>query len=124
GSRTPVVLQHHPALDLAHWTWQKRKRQGLDDAPALAKVLFPLSRGLVLHGHLHRRIRRKIITASGHLDLICAPSASLVHPDPTRMAGYNLYDIADDGLLRSVTSYRYDEASRTFSAAPVPEESV
>jgi 3',5'-cyclic AMP phosphodiesterase CpdA len=122
GNRTPVLLQHHPALDMPAWTWAKRKMEGLDDAAHLGKLLFELPRGLVLHGHLHRRIHRRLSTREGHLELVGAPSASLVHPDPARMAGYNLYDVADDGVLRSLSSYRYDESTGGFGAVAVPEE--
>jgi 3',5'-cyclic AMP phosphodiesterase CpdA len=122
--RTPIILQHHPAVDLATWTWRKRKTDGLTDARDLGQVLATLPRALVLHGHLHRRIHRKLATNAGHVDLIGAPSASLVHPDPRRMAGYNEYDIGEDGALKSAIGYRYDPASNGFSTVSIPEETI
>ena len=84
------------------------------------RLLAPLSRGLLLHGHLHRRIHRKLATLGGHVDVIGATSASLVHPSPARMAGYNLYELSEDGELTSLESYVFDEAKNEFSRAALP----
>jgi 3',5'-cyclic AMP phosphodiesterase CpdA len=122
--KMPILLQHHPALDLAHWTWRKRKTNGLEDTAALGAVLDDLPRALVLHGHLHRRIHRRLSTRDGQVHIIGAPSASLVHPSPERMAGFNAYDISPDGKLESAIGYRYDPASRGFLAVSLREETI
>jgi 3',5'-cyclic AMP phosphodiesterase CpdA len=118
--RMPVVLQHHPwhnPTDRA-----KRLLQGLGDAEAEASSLDSLSRGLLLHGHLHRRIRRKMPTKGGHLDAIGATSASLIDESDERMAGFNIYDFAGDGALESATSYRLVPAGETFREVPIPTD--
>jgi 3',5'-cyclic AMP phosphodiesterase CpdA len=120
----PVILLHHPAVNMPAWTWTKRKMDGLDDAAELARILSDVPRGLLLHGHLHRRIYRRIPTRQGQIDMVGAASASLVHANPARMAGYNVYDIADDGTMRSLESYRYDEPTASFIAVDVPEETT
>jgi 3',5'-cyclic AMP phosphodiesterase CpdA len=122
--RTPVLLQHHPAVDLESWTWRKRKTNGLTDAAALGDVLFDLPRALVLHGHLHRRIHRRLPTRDGDVHIIGAPSASLVHPAPDRMAGYNVYELGENGSLQSAIGYRFDPSSRGFLAVSLPEETI
>jgi 3',5'-cyclic AMP phosphodiesterase CpdA len=122
--RMPVLLQHHPAVDLGSWTWRKRKTDGLTDAAELGEVLADLPRGLVLHGHLHRRIHRRLFTRSGDVHIIGAPSASLVHPAPERMAGYNVYEISESGEFESAIGYRFDPASRGFIAVSLPEETI
>jgi 3',5'-cyclic AMP phosphodiesterase CpdA len=115
AGRVPVFLQHHPVLHVETWTWRKRKMQGLQDADDLAALLSEVPRGLLLHGHLHRRMVRKLATRKGHVDVVGAPSASLYHPDPTRMAGYNVYDI-EAGELRAITAHRFDPASGSLAA--------
>jgi 3',5'-cyclic AMP phosphodiesterase CpdA len=118
--RTPVVLLHHPLFNPATWTRMKAKLEGLEDAGPLRELLAPLSRGLLLHGHLHRRIHHKLTTRAGHVDVVGATSASLVHASPTRMAGYNLYEITYDGAVVGLESYVYDEAAGEFRSAPLP----
>jgi 3',5'-cyclic AMP phosphodiesterase CpdA len=118
--RTPVVLLHHPLFNPATWTRMKARLEGLEDAGHLRELLTPLSRGLLLHGHLHRRIHHKLATRGGHVDVVGATSASLVHAHPTRMAGYNLYEIADEGAITALESYAYDAAAGDFVPAPLP----
>ena len=95
----------------------KVRLEGLEDAAHLRELLAPLSRGLLLHGHLHRRIHHKLATRDGHVDVVGATSASLVHNSPERMAGYNLYDIADSGQITALESYAYDEIAGDFQPA-------
>jgi hypothetical protein len=87
----------------------------------LKQLLLPLSHGLVLHGHLHRRIHRTLPTYGGHVDVVGATSASLVHPSPARMAGYNLYELSDEGAITSLESFFYDEAKGAFDRADLPK---
>lgn len=115
--RTPVVLLHHPLFNPAAWTRMKARLEGLEDASHLRELLLPLSRGLLLHGHLHRRIHHKLATRGGHVDVVGATSASLVHTSPARMAGYNLYEIDDDGAITALESYAYDETAGDFQPA-------
>lgn len=97
--RVPVVLQHHPL----HNPSSRRRTitNGLWDAGDLRSVLGPVPRGLVLHGHLHERLHRRVPTSAGVVDEVGATSASLEHEDGHRMAGFNLYEVGDDGLVGS-----------------------
>jgi 3',5'-cyclic AMP phosphodiesterase CpdA len=117
-SRTPVILLHHP-LHNPH-TWIKATLEGLDDAARLSRTLGSLERGLLLHGHLHRRLHRKLLTSTGHIDVIGATSASLAHESPERMAGFNLYELSNDGIITTIDSYRYDERARSFASTALP----
>jgi 3',5'-cyclic AMP phosphodiesterase CpdA len=116
--RTPVLLQHHP--------WHnppsalKSFFEGLWDAPAQGRALDGVPRGLLLHGHLHRRIHQHLTTSRGHIDAVGATSASLLHHGEDRMAAFNLYDIGDDGHIRDITSHRLDPELRTFHESPIP----
>jgi hypothetical protein len=117
----PVLLQHHPWHNSPRFT--KRLLQGLSDSAAQATTLAQLTRGVLLHGHLHRRIRRRLVTEAGHLDTIGSTSASLIHETDEQMAGFNLYDFADDGSLQDATSFRLsasDDARRGFIEVPIP----
>ncbi len=116
--RFPVIVLHHPVHDPP--TWLKRRLEGLSDAGRLKQLVLPLERGLVLHGHLHRRIHRTLATYGGHLDVVGATSASLVHPSPERMGGYNLYEVTDGGELASLESYLYDETKKDFTRTDLP----
>jgi 3',5'-cyclic AMP phosphodiesterase CpdA len=91
--RIPVVLVHHPPVDSRTRLWQLR--DGLTDAAALRSVLAPLDRGLVLFGHLHRRVRY----AFRSLDVVAASGAALDHPDVSIRAGYNVYELDGHDVL-------------------------
>lgn len=115
--RTVVVLQHHPWHNKS---WLHGLIEGLVDAPAEAEALRHLDRGLLLHGHQHRRIHRKIGTDHGHIDAVGATSASLLHTSDARMAGFNVYEIGDDGALGAFSSMRFDGEARAFVEVPIP----
>lgn len=119
-SRTPILLQHHPWHNPARLS--KCLLEGLSDAPAEARLFSHLPRGLLLHGHLHRRVHRKLDTDSGHLDAVGATSASLLDERDERMAGFNVYEIGQDGALGTIKSYRLELETRTFREVPIPRE--
>jgi 3',5'-cyclic AMP phosphodiesterase CpdA len=104
--RTPVIMIHHPPVDRRMRLAQLR--DGLVDAASLRSSLASLSRGLVLFGHLHVRVRCKLRTASGALDVVCASGAALDHPDPSVRAGFNLYEIDSEGAIASVQAHVLD----------------
>ena len=107
--RMPVVLVHHPPVDSRPRLLQVR--DGLADAAALRDALAPLGRGLLLFGHLHVRLRCRLLTAAGKLDVICASGAALDHPDLSVRAGWNLYELDHHGELVSVEARVIDPAS-------------
>ncbi len=92
--RLPVVLVHHPPVDSR--ARFRQLRDGLTDAASLRGVLAPLSRGLVLFGHLHCRVR----CALRSVDVVGASGAALDHPDDTIRAGYNLYELDEERVVR------------------------
>jgi len=104
--RTPVILIHHPPVDRRIRLAQLR--DGLVDAASLRSSLAPLARGLVLFGHLHVRLRCRMQTASGALDAVCASGAALDHPDASIRAGFNLYEIDDQGRIAAVRALVLD----------------
>jgi 3',5'-cyclic AMP phosphodiesterase CpdA len=113
AGRTPVVLQHHPPDNPP--SRLKTMLEGLHDADELQRALAPVTRGLVLHGHLHRRLRRTLTTHAGSIDVIGATSASLVHDDRRRMAGYNIYEIGPDGSVENLSCGIFDPHTKRFS---------
>jgi len=117
--RTPVVLLHHPPVD-ARWRIF-RLRDGLVDAASLRRTLDGLSRGLVLYGHTHVRVRCRLFTASGTLDVVSASGAALDHPDDAVRAGFNRYGFDDDGRIASVESYVIDPSGRGLRSTAIPE---
>jgi len=76
-SRTPVFLQHHPWHNPPER--MRRLMEGLYDAEEEAALLQHIERGLLLHGHLHRRVHRMLQTNAGHIDAVGATSASPLH---------------------------------------------
>jgi len=116
--RTVVVLQHHPWHGFASLT--KTRLEGLVDAGQQLNALSRLPRGLLLHGHLHRRVRRRITTEVGHLDAVGTTSASLVHHHPDKAAGFNVYEIADDGAITDVSALRVDPETGATAPAELP----
>jgi 3',5'-cyclic AMP phosphodiesterase CpdA len=116
--RTPVVALHHPAVD--RWSRVKRHLEGLRDAPALLDRLRPLASGLLLHGHLHRRIQRTVPGAARALVQVGATSASLHNDAADRMAGFNVYDIPEAGGRASILAHVYSPATGEFHVQSVP----
>ena len=104
--RTPVILIHHPPVDRRMRLAEIR--DGLVDAAALRSSLAPLSRGLVLFGHLHVRVQCTLRTASGALNAVCASGAALDHSDPSIRAGFNLYEIDGEGTIATVKAHVLD----------------
>jgi len=118
AKRTLVVAIHHPAVQ--PWPRIKAHLEGLRDAPGLLALLADVPRGLLLHGHLHRREQRSIPTRTGKLQQIGATSASLHHESPDRMAGFNLYDVDERGLLRA-EAVVFDPAQTSFHTESIPK---
>ena len=114
--RTPIVLIHHPPVDTRPRIAQLR--DGLVDAAALRSSLARLSRGLVLFGHLHVRVRCELPTLSGKLDVIGASGAALDHPDRSVRAGFNLYEF-DDVALASVEAHVVDPQTGGLQATTI-----
>ncbi|HUL78884.1 MAG TPA: metallophosphoesterase [Vicinamibacteria bacterium] len=122
AGRVPVILVHHPPVDARNRLAQLR--DGLVDAAPLRSALAPLSRGLVLFGHLHVRVRCVLHTASGALDVVGASGAALDHPDPEVRAGFNLYEIADDGRTVTMEAHVIDTSGLGLRPSAIPERSA
>jgi 3',5'-cyclic AMP phosphodiesterase CpdA len=119
AKRVPVVALHHPAVH--GWSRLKAHVEGLRDSAALLAELRPLARGLVLHGHLHRRVQRAVATDSGQLMQVGATSASLHHDEAERMAAFNLYDVTGGDAPPRVEAYVYSPETATFRLESVPK---
>jgi 3',5'-cyclic AMP phosphodiesterase CpdA len=117
-ARTLVLALHHPPVN--DWSRVKMHVEGLRDAAALLAELQPVSRGLVLHGHLHRRIQRTLRTRDGGLLQVGATSASLQHLERERMAGFNLYEIEAKGTPH-IEAWVYSADEGTFALESVPK---
>jgi 3',5'-cyclic AMP phosphodiesterase CpdA len=115
--RTPVLVLHHPVVH--EWSTIKAHVEGLRDAHALLAELRGVPRGLVLHGHLHRRIQRAVVTESGRLVQVGATSASLHHADDDRMAGFNVYEVGDDAAR--LEAHVYSPESGSFRLDSIPK---
>jgi 3',5'-cyclic AMP phosphodiesterase CpdA len=117
AARTPVILLHHPIH--APRSRVKAALEGLHDARELGRRLAGVEHGLLLHGHLHRRLRQVMTTDRGELQSIGATSASLHHDLDTRMAGFNLYEFDDAGRLVGTEAHVLTPDDR-FRVEPVP----
>ncbi len=114
---TPVLLAHHPLVNVASRI--KRALRGLDDADALAADFADESHVIALHGHLHARMWRSRPTHAGRIEVIGATSASLDHHDPARMAGMNLYDFDAGGRLVDAFAHVVDGPNLVRRELPV-----
>ena len=113
-SRTPVILVHHPLVNPPGFVIAAT--HGLVEGRGIRRLLgSSLDRGLVLHGHTHERTHRELKGPGGEtIHHIGATSASLVHSAERRMAGYNVYEFADDGAFVGATARVWDQASASF----------
>jgi 3',5'-cyclic AMP phosphodiesterase CpdA len=116
--RTPVLLMHHPAHNPL--SRLKTLLEGLHDAALLWTSVRDVARGMVLHGHLHRRIQRALPTSAGSIHAVGATSASLEHEEPTRMAGFNLYELDESGEVVSIEAHVFDPTTERFHVKEIP----
>jgi 3',5'-cyclic AMP phosphodiesterase CpdA len=117
--RTPIIAIHHPVQNPRSRI--KSALEGLADADALVSILRGLPRGLILHGHLHRRIQREHPTDHGSLSSVGATSASLHHDDRTRSAGFNVYEVDDTGKVTRIDAHVFEPEGATFRVEPLPQ---
>lgn len=117
--RVPVVLVHHPPVDGRARPLQLR--DGLVDAARLRAVLSRLERGLVLFGHLHLRVRHRLPTSAGTLQVLGASGAALDHPHRDVRAGFNAYALRDDGSLASAEAHVLAADGRALERTPLPD---
>jgi 3',5'-cyclic AMP phosphodiesterase CpdA len=118
AERALVLALHHPAVH--GWSRIKTHVEGLRDADHLVRELQATAGGLVLHGHLHRRIQRSFPTGTGKVLQVGATSASLHHDEVDRMAGFNLYELGP-GREPRVEAWVYSTESQTFRLESVPK---
>jgi 3',5'-cyclic AMP phosphodiesterase CpdA len=118
--RTPVILVHHAPFDSRFRLQQLLG--GLVDARGLRGALQGLARGLLLYGHLHVRQHHRLKTGLGALDVLSASAAPLDHPDDRVRAGFNLYQLADDGSIASLEARVLEPAMQTFQRFELPLE--
>jgi len=111
-NRTPVIAIHHPIHNPR--SRLKSALEGLTDAAELRAILERLPRGLVLHGHLHRRVRQNLPTRMGSVSSVGATSASLHHDEEVRAAAFNLYELDESGAITGVDAHVYEPASGGF----------
>jgi hypothetical protein len=91
------------------------------DGAGLRAVLATLAHGLVLFGHIHMRVRCTQRTPAGSFDVVSASGAALDHPDPAVRAGFNRYEIEDDGTLRTIEAYVLNASAHGFERAEIPQ---
>jgi 3',5'-cyclic AMP phosphodiesterase CpdA len=113
-----VLALHHPPLR-SDESRLKGYLEGLRDAPELLAQIRALSRGLILHGHLHRRVQRTV-PSSGSVVQVGATSASLHDDAPDRMAGFNLYEVDEFGALTLACAHVYSPTTGEFHVRSVP----
>ena len=109
-----MIALHHPIHNPA--SPLKSLLEGLSDADALIDLLGDVPRGLILHGHLHRRVKRALMTRAGSLTSVGATSASLHHDDEARFAGYNIYEFDDSGAVLHLDARVFEPAASRPSA--------
>jgi 3',5'-cyclic AMP phosphodiesterase CpdA len=115
--RTPIVALHHPPHNPK--SRLKAMVEGLSDAALLWTSVSHVPVGMVLHGHLHRRTRREDATRTGSIVSIGATSASLEHEAHAKMAGFNVYEIADDGSIGTLEAHVL--VDERFEIRTIPE---
>jgi len=117
-TRTPVVALHHPAHNPRSRV--KTMLEGLHDAALLWTTMQHLPAGMILHGHLHTRVQRVTSTPGGQIHHVGATSASLHHASADRMAGFNVYEIDDAGLVRGIEAHVLEANATSFRRGTVP----
>ena len=117
--RTPVICSTTPCTTRSHLGEDQARR--LDGCRVVCRVFSRRSIGAscctviciaacTAKSHESRALRRHRSNRR----------ASLVHESAERMAGFNLYELSNDGLITAIDSYLYDEKGRTFASTALP----
>jgi len=118
--RFPVILIHHPPY--RHPRRSLHAMEGLQDfGDLLQAVAAP--KALILHGHLHKNIHRKV-TSDGKTFLVSGVSASsyrLGGPASTALSSFAMYDIDRQGI-HSVRCFTYRAPEGRYEPAAVGED--
>lgn len=102
-----VVLHHSPAQDGVPW------KNRLTDGAAFRAMIARAGAELMIHGHLHRFLRRELPGPGAPVPLIGVGSSTWLSPhDPERRAQYNLYEI--QGRSFQCRTRRLDPGTNTF----------
>jgi len=81
-----IVAIHHPPLSGIE-SWRRR----LTDAHSLRRLVALCGAELILHGHVHKAVRRTLNTPGGRTTVVGATSASSSSLADKRLACYYLY---------------------------------
>lgn len=106
-----VVLLHHPPDEAIE------ARRRLIDTAAFCDVLRRAGAELVLHGHLHKTIRRVIPGPHGPIPVIGVRSSSAIGHQPKRRAQYHLYRIERNCNGHESPRFHIRMAVRVYDAA-------
>jgi 3',5'-cyclic AMP phosphodiesterase CpdA len=106
-----VVLIHHPPDEAIE------SRRRLTDTVAFCDVLRRAGAEIVLHGHLHKTVRRAIPGPHGPIPIIGVRSSSAVGHRPKRRAQYHLYRIERDRDNPESRHFRVHLFVRVYDAA-------
>jgi len=106
-----VVLIHHPPDE------EVAARRRLTDTAAFCEVLRKVGAELVLHGHLHKTVRRNIPGPTRPIPVIGVRSSSAIGHQPRRRAQYHLYHIERNCNGQESPRFRIRMAVRAYDAA-------
>ena len=119
-ARVPVVLSHHPVVDPRGSVASLLR--GLEDREEFHRALDHGRDVLALHGHWHRRGHERLSASDGSvIHRLGATSASLVHENPEKMAGYNVYEIDAERGLVGTRARVWNPRTERFEDAALPD---
>jgi 3',5'-cyclic AMP phosphodiesterase CpdA len=87
-----VILIHHPPYKGA--THPMKRMYGVEN---FQNMLDQTGAELVLHGHTHLNTKFDLDTKNGKVPIIGISSATQTHGDKKPIAGFNLFEISQDG---------------------------
>ncbi len=106
-----VVLIHHPPDE------EIEARRRLTDTAAFCDVLRKTGAELVLHGHLHKTVRRTIPGPTQPIPVIGVRSSSAIGHQARRRAQYHLYHIERNFNGQENDRFRIRMAVRSYDPA-------
>ncbi len=114
-ARTPIVALHHNIVPPEHHRRRKEWARQLIDSKKVLEILTAHGVGLAIHGHTHQYgFHRVDVHGQRPLYISEAGSTSVRRAKSDHYAGkFKIYTF-DNGVLRTVETFLYDEAHGTF----------